>query len=85
MLMETYPDEIDSPNPAFANALSVKLGNGMIFAIVGTVCMAPRRYLVRSIGCALAYYQRTPICDTISSGPSRRASSSSLRSPPRST
>lgn len=36
MLMETYPDEIDDPNPAFPNALSVKLGNGMIFAIVGT-------------------------------------------------
>ncbi len=39
MLMRAYPDEIDDPDPAFPNALSVKLGSGMIYVITGTVCM----------------------------------------------
>ena len=39
MLMQTVPDEIDDPTPGFTNAYTAKLGLGMIFAIVGTVCM----------------------------------------------
>ncbi len=46
MLMETYPDEIDDPSTS--NALSVKLGNGMIFAITGTVCLTSEISIVRS-------------------------------------
>ena len=48
MLMQTVPDEIDDPTPGFTNAYTAKLGLGMIFAIVGTVCTLSERSRLRA-------------------------------------